>query len=284
MLGGYNHNIRYLDRVYHVQTEDLGLQAARIRTHIFFNGAVVAETQQTYAELLHQPMPPQQRETYIRARMQALHKDAMKKLTEGKLDALIFRLPQPSHLSPAQQHDRPPPNAARNPMPPRGMQRPAAAPSSVPGQSHVQNTAGSVRPQNNQVQSHSQNSARPEQYQARSNTPTAQPFETGSTQETPSAVSSTPPVSIKAEKKPEDPEEIPGRAKRLFPKKEKKAESMSAEERMIQAKVSRSESSIVKNRKAQIADDVKEKNDREKSARAARSRNTVKPYKVDSDA
>ena len=95
MLGGYNHNIRYRDRIYHVQTEDLGLQAARIRTHIFFNGAVVAETQQTYAELLQQPIAPQQREAYIRARMQALHKDAMKKLTQGKLDALIYRQNQP---------------------------------------------------------------------------------------------------------------------------------------------------------------------------------------------
>ncbi|MEE2903751.1 MAG: hypothetical protein VYC39_15600 [Myxococcota bacterium] len=281
MLGGYNHNIRYRDRVYHVQTEDLGLQAARIRTHIFFNGAVVAETQQTYAELLHQPMPPQQRETYIRGRMQALHKDAMKKLTEGKLDALIFRLPQPSHMSPTQQHDRPPPNPAKNPIPPRGMQRPTAAPSNVPGHSHIQNAARSVGPQNHPAQSHPQNSARPQQYQAGSNIPTEGPLETTPSQQSPSSVSSIPPVSVKAEKKLEPPEDIPGRAKRLFPKKDKKTESMSAEERMIQARISRSESSIVKNRKSQISDEVKEADDRERSARASRSRNTVRPYKVD---
>jgi len=266
-----------------VQTEDLGLQAARIRTHIFFNGAVVAETQQAYAEILHQPMPPQQRETYIRARMQALHKDAMKKLTEGKLDALIFRLPQPSHLTPAQQSGRPPQNARRNLMPSQGLQRSAGAASSVPSPSPPQNTARPVGPHSNPTQSHPYNSSRPEQYQSRSNIPTARPSESTSGHETASSVSSIPPVSIKAVEKSEPPEEIPGRAKRLFPKKDKKEEAMSAEERMIQAKISRSESSIVKNRKAQISDDAKEKNELERSVRAARSRITVKPYKLDSE-
>ena len=181
-------------------------------------------------------------------------------------------------MSPAQQHGRPPPNAA---MPPRGMQRPAGAPSSVPGPSHLQNAARPLGSQNNPPQSHPRNSARPEQHQAPSNIPTAQPVETTARQETPSSGSSIPPASVQAEKKSEPPEEIPGRAKRLFPKKDKKTESMSAEERMIQARISRSESSIVKNRKSQISDEVKEADDRERSARASRSRNTVRPYKVD---
>ena len=277
MLGGYNHNIRYRDRVYHVQTEDLGLQAARIRTHIFFNGAVVAETQQTYAELLHQPMAPQQRETYIRARMQALHKDAMKKLTEGKLDALIFRLPHPAQGAPGSQLPQHNPGQAhtrQNQVHPQSTGRPAGAPSSVPGPAHPGSHGQAVGQPTNVP-----NPSYTHQVQQLSATQNPQPTSQPPAHKAASN-SSVPPAAAEEAPTSQPPEDIPGRAQRLFPKKEKKAESMSAEERMIQAKISRSESSIVKNRKPQVSDEDKEKNDKEKSSRAARSRNTVKPYKV----
>ena len=41
MLGGFNHNVRYRGRVYHVQTEDLGSDKRQIRTQVFESGRVV---------------------------------------------------------------------------------------------------------------------------------------------------------------------------------------------------------------------------------------------------
>ena len=35
---GFNHNVKYGPRVYHVQTEDLGLPHAHYITHLFVGG------------------------------------------------------------------------------------------------------------------------------------------------------------------------------------------------------------------------------------------------------
>ena len=39
---GYNHNLRYGGRVFHVQTEDSGTAYARLYTHLFFEGTILS--------------------------------------------------------------------------------------------------------------------------------------------------------------------------------------------------------------------------------------------------
>ena len=45
---GYNHNLRYGGRVFHVQTEDSGQAYARVYTHLFFEGTILSSKKQEY--------------------------------------------------------------------------------------------------------------------------------------------------------------------------------------------------------------------------------------------
>lgn len=46
-LAGFNTNLRHADRVFHVQTEDLGIEKAQIETHIFVDGGEVLASRRT---------------------------------------------------------------------------------------------------------------------------------------------------------------------------------------------------------------------------------------------
>ena len=53
---GFNHNVKYGPRVYHVQTEDSGLPHAHYITHLFVGGNIVASMKSSYAD--HAPGDP----------------------------------------------------------------------------------------------------------------------------------------------------------------------------------------------------------------------------------
>ena len=46
-LAGFNTNLRHAGRVFHVQTEDLGVQKAQLETHLFVGGGEVLATRRT---------------------------------------------------------------------------------------------------------------------------------------------------------------------------------------------------------------------------------------------
>jgi hypothetical protein len=78
---GYNHNLRYGGRVFHVQTEDSGQGYARLYTHLFFEGTILSSKKQEY--------DPEAPEDSVRAAMQQLHKAMIKELTRGEHDPRI---------------------------------------------------------------------------------------------------------------------------------------------------------------------------------------------------
>ena len=78
---GYNHNLRYGGRVFHVQTEDSGQGYARMYTHLFFEGTILSSKKQEY--------DPEAAEEAVRASMQQLHKAMIKELTRGEHDPRI---------------------------------------------------------------------------------------------------------------------------------------------------------------------------------------------------
>jgi hypothetical protein len=78
---GYNHNLRYGGRVFHVQTEDSGLGYARLYTHLFYEGTILSSKKQEY-----DPASP---EDAVRAAMQKLHKAMIRELTHREHDARI---------------------------------------------------------------------------------------------------------------------------------------------------------------------------------------------------
>ena len=78
---GYNHNLRYGGRTFHVQTEDSGLGYARLYTHLFYEGTILSSKKQEY-----DPAAP---EDSVRAAMQQLHKAMIRELTHREHDPRI---------------------------------------------------------------------------------------------------------------------------------------------------------------------------------------------------
>ena len=92
-LRGYNHNIRYRDRVYHVQTEDSGLENPHVFTHMFLEGQIIASRRLDYDDLVVESEEQQkENDQKIRKRMQDQHKSLMKQLRRGEMDETIIAL------------------------------------------------------------------------------------------------------------------------------------------------------------------------------------------------
>ena len=82
MLSGFNHNILYKGKTYHIQTEDGGRQHPQIVTHAFLGGIILDTVRQSYADLLGRP----DWEEAIRHRMKAQHLEEIRKLYSGAFD------------------------------------------------------------------------------------------------------------------------------------------------------------------------------------------------------
>jgi hypothetical protein len=87
-LQGYNHNIGYRNNVFHVQTEDSGLDRPHLITHLFLDGMIVATLRTDYAHLTGDP----EHVKPVRKLMQEQHKAIMYKLRRGELDGQIASL------------------------------------------------------------------------------------------------------------------------------------------------------------------------------------------------
>jgi len=91
---GFNHNVQYGPRVYHVQTEDSGLPHAHYITHIFVGGNIVASMKSSYVDLVDaEPDFPKA----VRILMEAQHKAMLKRLISGEFSDLAERLSAPHY-------------------------------------------------------------------------------------------------------------------------------------------------------------------------------------------
>ncbi len=84
-LTGYNHNLKYKGRIYHVQTEDSGLQSPHVFTHLFFDGTILATSKTDYHHLLE----TDEWADKLRTIMQNSHKQMMKSLIRGAFNEKI---------------------------------------------------------------------------------------------------------------------------------------------------------------------------------------------------
>ena len=81
---GYNNNVRYRDRAFHIQTEDSGPRTGNVITHLFVDGGRILHTMRvSYAERTGELGV----ETIVKAMMKAQHKAMLIALREGKFDA-----------------------------------------------------------------------------------------------------------------------------------------------------------------------------------------------------
>ncbi len=83
MLVGYNTNISYKDKIYHVQTEDSGTNNPVIVTLLYSKGAILASKKTSYAHIVGDPDLNEK----VRKLMQEQHKGIVKELFTGKYTA-----------------------------------------------------------------------------------------------------------------------------------------------------------------------------------------------------
>ena len=92
-LVGFNNNVKHLGRIFHVQTEDSGVQRPRIVTHLFADGGrIIKSTRTDYSEYLGRP----DLHTTLRRLMKEQHKAMFIALRDGQLNETIEKMLGPA--------------------------------------------------------------------------------------------------------------------------------------------------------------------------------------------
>ena len=85
MLVGYNHNIMYKGEVFHVQTEDSGINTPHIITLLYRGGNILASKKTSYADIVKMGNLNQ----VVEELMKEQHKDMLRRLKSAEFDARL---------------------------------------------------------------------------------------------------------------------------------------------------------------------------------------------------
>ena len=115
-VNGFNHNISHAGRVFHVQTEDSGVNNPNIITHLFVGGNILASKKTSYSELLK----AENLQELVRQLMEDQHKQMLRNVVTGVYDSLdsAARAYQPGQLAPAVEGKGAKLASPRAPLPP----------------------------------------------------------------------------------------------------------------------------------------------------------------------
>jgi hypothetical protein len=80
MLVGYNTNISYKDKIYHIQTEDNGTSRPVIVTLLYCSGAILSTKKTSYADIVSDP----DLHDKLRTLMKEQHKGMIRDLLSGR--------------------------------------------------------------------------------------------------------------------------------------------------------------------------------------------------------
>ena len=94
MLIGFNNDVEYRDKVFHIQTEDHGERDGHISTMIFHRGQIIDIKKAPYVDLMEAHDDTDEREHAIRKRMVGLHRELYKRLFSGLYDQMVDLDPQ----------------------------------------------------------------------------------------------------------------------------------------------------------------------------------------------
>jgi hypothetical protein len=94
---GFNHNIKHKGKIYHVQTEDSGVNNPHIITHLFVGGNILASKKSSYADRLGL----ENLAAVVRELMEEQHKQMLRNLIHGAYENLDNRAQsyQPGELA-----------------------------------------------------------------------------------------------------------------------------------------------------------------------------------------
>lgn len=91
---GYNSNICYLGRLFHIQTEDSGVSKGHIYTHLYCGGVILASEKVDYDHQDHDQDHDTQASEHILELMKRSHRAMLRRLCHGELNARIDKLPR----------------------------------------------------------------------------------------------------------------------------------------------------------------------------------------------
>ncbi len=86
MVQGFNHNIIYKGEVFHVQTEDSGIDNPHIITLLYRGGVIISSKKTSYSDILKMD----NLEDVVEELMKEQHKDMMRHLKAGHFDEKAF--------------------------------------------------------------------------------------------------------------------------------------------------------------------------------------------------
>ena len=82
MRVGFNHNVMYKGKVFHIQTEDSGLNNPHIITLLFCGGTIISSIKTSYADIIK----VDNLEKVVEELMKDQHKDMLRNLKAGRFD------------------------------------------------------------------------------------------------------------------------------------------------------------------------------------------------------
>ena len=96
MVGGFNTNVRYSGRIFHVQTEDGGATSPSIVTLLYEGGSILLSKKQKY------DFDIDDREARVRQLMEEQHREMVRVLKSGEMDVKIgLAKAEPEEAAPA---------------------------------------------------------------------------------------------------------------------------------------------------------------------------------------
>jgi len=101
MVVGFNHNMRYKGEVFHVQTEDSGINNPCITTLLYRDGTIIASQKTSYADIVKVEMLGK----VVEDIMKEQHKDILRRLKAGEFDTRAF--PDRQSSVPQRKEDEP---------------------------------------------------------------------------------------------------------------------------------------------------------------------------------
>jgi len=92
MILGFNHNVMYKGEIFHVQTEDSGVEIPNIVTLLYRGGVILCSAKTSYADILKMD----NLEEVVEELMKEQHKNVMRRLKAGEFDDRITSVEKPS--------------------------------------------------------------------------------------------------------------------------------------------------------------------------------------------
>ena len=86
MVVGFNHNVMYKGEVFHIQTEDSGINNPHIITLLYRGGTILASKKTSYADIIK----IENLDQVVEELMKEQHKDMLRNLKAGRFDERAF--------------------------------------------------------------------------------------------------------------------------------------------------------------------------------------------------